>query len=82
METVKCRDLRNGMRVLLTKPASHYEIGPENPLIGTRWECEGTVINIVGDSVHVIWDSARSNGYKDNELSISHDGRCKSIWDE
>ena len=82
METMKCRDLRKGMRVLLTKPASHYEIGSANPLVGTKWECEGTVMDAAGGSAHVIWDSGYSNGYKDNELSATHGGRCKSIWDD
>ena len=82
METMKCKDLSKGMRVLLTKPASHYEIGSANPLVGTKWECEGTVMDHSGDSAHVNWDSGYSNGYKDNQLSTVHGGRCKSIWDE
>jgi hypothetical protein len=82
METMKCRDLSKGMRVLLTKPAKHYEIGLDNPMIGTRWECEGTVKSHSGDNAHVFWDNGRSNGYKDNELSTASGGRCKSIWDE
>lgn len=82
METMKCRDLRKGMRVILTKPDKHYEIGSENPLAGTRWEREGTVMSQSEDNARVVWDGGFSNVYKDNELSLAHGGRCKSIWDE
>jgi len=82
METMKCKNLRKDMRVLLTKPDNNYEIGSANPVVGSKWECTGTVMDQSGGHVHVIWDSGFSNGYKDNELSLDHDGRCESIWDE
>ncbi len=80
METVRCRDLKRGMRVLLTKPDRGYTICDTNPLVGTEWECTGTVDTHGSSSVSVDWDNGNHNSYKDNELSLVHEGRCKSIW--
>ena len=80
METIRCKDMRMGMRVILTRPDREYTIGFANPLFDTKWECVGTVDRYSGNSARVCWDNGESNTYKDNELSI-YEGRCKSIWE-
>lgn len=80
MKTLKCKELRKGMRVLLSKPDEEYTIGKSNPLVGTEWECTGTIYTYGNTSVTVDWDNGKHNSYKDNELSLSHEERCKSIW--
>lgn len=81
MELQKCKDLEIGTVVWLTNPAPSYKIGEYNPVVGSEWECEGTVMfNTIG-SAKVLWKNGCENGYKDNELSIKESsGKCKSIW--
>jgi hypothetical protein len=80
METLKCKDLKIGTRVLLTKPDRGYTINESNPLVGTKWECAGSVDDGRPGAVDVLWDNGHHNSYKDHELSSACGGRCKSIW--
>lgn len=82
MKTLLCSELKRNMRVILTKPDEDYTIGLGNPVVGSKWECEGTVTEYSYEDASVRWDNGHSNGYKDNELSLADriEGRCKSIW--
>lgn len=80
MKTLKCHEISKGMRVVLTAPDNSYNINETNPEVGTVWECIGTVASCSSGSISVVWDNGCSNSYKDNELSASYEGRCKSIW--
>lgn len=79
-ETLCCYDLKGGLRVVLTKPDTYYNIGANNPKVGTKWECVGTVIEQYSDEVRVLWDNGHDNSYKDFELSMAIEGRFRSIW--
>lgn len=83
METMRCNDLKKGMRVILTNPSEHYDIGKSNPSVGSKWECVGTVLSYSMGSVQILWDNGASNCYVDKELSLDNGiiGRCRSIWD-
>jgi hypothetical protein len=69
-----------GMRVMLTNPDKEYTIDHANPLVGTKWECRGTIDMLSKDRIMVRWDNGHTNSYKFGELSTSFDGVCKSIW--
>ena len=69
-----------GMRVLLVAPDPGYSIGPSNPLIGTKWECEGVINGAYGGSIQVQWDNGKHNGYKNFELGIIDSDKYISIW--
>ena len=76
-----CKDLEIGTRVILTNPDADYDIGRNNPKVGTTWECVGSITDYSNSRVDVMWDNGRSNSYKDRELSPACEGRCKSIWE-
>jgi hypothetical protein len=80
MAPLSCRDLKKGMRVVLMSPSPNYDIGRNNPKVGTRWECGGSVTCSHKGFVDVSWDNGSSNTYKDYELSLTSEGRCESIW--
>ena len=83
MSDEKLLTLENGrvrMRVKLTHPDPSYRIGPGNPKVGTKYECEG-VVEYVGGSVDVRWDNGHTNNYKEGELTILDYGICVSIWE-
>lgn len=80
MKTLKCHEVSRGMRVVLSNPDNDYNINETNPAVGTKWECCGSVYSNGEGSMSVNWDNGCSNSYKDNELSVSYEGRCKSIW--
>lgn len=81
MTELSYKELKLGMLVTLTKPSRTYIIGPNNPKVGTSWECIGEVVDLSGGSIDVRWENGESNTYKSNELSAANRGRCKSIWD-
>ena len=68
----------NGYNVVFTKYASRVELHskkytPEqvNPIIGSIYECTGTVSNLFIGSryqIEVIWDNGYRNKYKSNDL--------------
>lgn len=66
-----------GNRVLLT--SSTLRPALENPVVGTPWECAGTVVHVLvyGDNktsntvVFVNWDNERSNYYHPSHLSLA-----------
>lgn len=69
------------MRVILTHPDPNYSIGESNPAVNSPWECTGTIVCVDRyNEITVKWDNGYSNIYKNNELSISHDGQCIPIW--
>lgn len=72
-----------GTRVKLYKPDPMYIIGPANPVIGSRYECEGTITNSSSSTgIGVRWDNGSSNGYRNNELCLSIEGNFINIWEE
>jgi hypothetical protein len=77
------KEWRSDMRVKLAKPDRCYDIGKNNPAIGTKYECAGTIIKFNDRLCYVKWDNGYSNDYKDLELSLedSPTGNCISIWD-
>lgn len=83
MKTLRCKELKSGMRVILTNPAEHYDIGKSNPIVGSKWECVGSVLGCSLGSIQVLWDNGATNCYIDYELSLDTGiiGRCESIWD-
>jgi hypothetical protein len=46
---------------------------PANPLVGTRFECSGTVLNVImgGDSINVEWDNGTHNSYSNRDLVLA-----------
>ena len=70
-----------GDRVKFTNKKSSYSIGSANPLVGTRYECEGSVLSANSMCVSVAWDNGLRNGYKDGDLSLSEDINVISIWE-
>jgi hypothetical protein len=84
MDTLKASEFDIEDRVLLLEPDDYYDLGPENPAVGTEWECPGTVYEAGYGEVHVRWDNKSTNVYKDFELCYAEapaEGICTSIWD-
>lgn len=85
MELVTYENVKTGQKVMLVFPDEEYDIGPANPVVGSEWECRGTIADYEpdGDGISVDWDNGTYNGYKENELALakpSAEGRCQSIW--
>ena len=57
-------------RVVYAHNTANYTTGQSNPLVGTKYECEGTVINIEHRSVRVEWDNGRRNVYNYRTLEL------------
>lgn len=71
-----------GWRVVLTHPDPGYSIDETNPVLGTEYECCGTILYCEDDFLEVEWDNGMTNTYKDMELStIKEINSCISIWD-
>jgi len=75
-----------GMRVKLTHPLKKYTFGLHNPVVGSEWETEGSIINIKNElytEITVRWDNARENTYSPSTLSLADtpEGSFESIWD-
>lgn len=75
-------DCEVGMPVLLTakfKPSSEA-----NPIVGSKFECQGTIESIDGLVIKVIWDNGHTNLYMASQLSVCNGnksiGFCKDIW--
>lgn len=58
-----------GDRVKFVNNPYHYSIGGSNPIVGSKWECPGTVCG-VGDYTAVNWDNGSYNDYKDGCLEL------------
>ena len=70
-------DITVGMRVVLT--TDRYGSYPNNPMVGGRHECVGTVDyvdwgNTIINDVHVAWDNGETNTYKVGDLSVEDGG--------
>ena len=70
---IKIKGLKQGDRVVFVNDhrikARAYNLGPSNPLVGTKYETVGTVISI-GGSCEVRWDNGEKNGYIDGDLAL------------
>lgn len=71
---------KKGDRVRFVDNYKNYSIGSANPLVGTLYECEGTVENTGPISTSVKWDNGTKNSYDVNTLALSEDYRVISIW--
>ena len=50
-----------------------HRTGESNPLLGTTYECPGSVIEVRGDSsVSVRWDNGERNSYNNGDLMYAH----------
>jgi hypothetical protein len=77
---LKVANLKKGDRLILTHPSAGYTLGPNNPAVGTKWFCAGTLRDEGKHIVHVKWDTGYSNSYRDYELSKADDQNMVSIW--
>jgi len=64
MKDINGNEIPKGAKVKLVNPSPGYNIGKNNPLVETRWECEGSFLG--GCSVR--WSNGTRNGYNDGEL--------------
>ena len=60
---------QKGDRVKFVNNSRNYRVGEANPLVGSKWECEGTVTRS-GIDVRVSWDNGRGNIYKSKCLEL------------
>lgn len=74
-----------GLKVKLSHPDAHYQIGPTNPAVGSDFECEGTIKHLNKGNIMVLWSNGTSNSYKSNELQPvcdkNYTGLYISIWE-
>jgi hypothetical protein len=49
---------------------SKYAVGPNNPVIGSEWECFGDVSAADGRSCRVKWDNGKCNTYDCDDLVL------------
>jgi hypothetical protein len=47
-----------------------YTLGRSNPLKGSSYECQGTVVHSDGFITRVLWDNGISNSYFGNNLEL------------
>ena len=79
-ETKLSEDLNEGDRVLFVHNHRDYDISQTNPLAGTMYECQGTVVDKLSlNTVEVKWDNGYFNTYADNTLALV-DCFVISIW--
>ena len=53
---------KKGNRVIFVKN-KNYILGMSNPMVGSRWFCEGVVVHGGPGSIRVLWDNGRHNDY-------------------
>ena len=62
-----------GDRVILT--TRKYKESPSNPKWGGELGyIEGTVVQLIGDSIRVNWDNGATNGYTSSDLGFANSG--------
>lgn len=61
-------DICIGIRVVYVQNA--YGVGPTNPLVGTKFECEGIVYDVSGQTCYVRWDNGSENDYSYKTLEL------------
>lgn len=78
--TKSSEDLSAGDRVLFVNNHRGYDISSSNPLAGTMYECQGTVVQKLSlETVEVKWDNGFFNTYADHTLALV-DNFVISIW--
>jgi hypothetical protein len=50
--------------------SGNYTTGRDNPLIGTKWECQGTITDSDVSYIRVEWDNKRHNSYMPYDLQL------------
>lgn len=70
----------SGDRVRFVNNCRNYTIGSSNPLVGTPYECEGTIEQAGLIGVSVKWDNGTKNTYDVKTLALSEGHRVISIW--
>lgn len=70
---LKTKELKHGDRVVFVNDhhikTQAYNLGRNNPLVGTKYETVGTVISI-GGGCEVRWDNGEKNCYTDGDLAL------------
>lgn len=62
--------------------SGHYHPAPNNPCIGSEYECVGTIVENQG-AISVAWSNGTRNGYTSGHLIFDYEHTakdCKSIW--
>lgn len=78
-QVLDIKDIRKGMKVKLVCNPHKYKIGNSNPMVGSKWECEGTVVqNNIGET-EVQWKNGCFNVYKSGCLGLANQN-IESIW--
>lgn len=68
--------LKKGDRVKLIKLKRDWVLAKDNPLVGSQYECEGTITDVRSSCYRVGWDNGEINsGYTDEHLE--HDDSLK-----
>lgn len=80
MSMLRCDNCSLDMKVRLTNPDKEYDIGPNNPVVGSKWECDGKVVSYTSSNICVRWVNGAANDYKNNELSPLEGNDYISIW--
>jgi len=81
--TLHQSEIEVGDRVIFVKnDIAEYDVGRNNPLVGTEYECEG-VVEEIDFNVHVLWDNGHINEYDNYTLAKVNDnkGTVISIWE-
>ena len=63
--------ITEGDRVVFVSNENGYSLGSNNPMVGTPFECEGTVAMAAGSSYRVIWDNGCTNSYRTGDLELA-----------
>lgn len=51
--------------------SGRHWLGPGNPLIGSKYECEGTVTYLRLGRISVGWDNGTKNFYGEDDLELA-----------
>ncbi len=53
--------------------SGRHWLGPGNPLIGSKYECEGTIsgVNSRVNRISVNWDNGTTNFYAEDDLELA-----------
>ena len=54
--------------------SGNHGMSLDNPLVGTRYECIGTVDFANSSNATVQWDNGKHNSYNNHDLALAEDG--------
>jgi hypothetical protein len=61
-------EFAEGNRVIYV--SGNYPASRDNPLIGTKWECQGIITDYDESYIRVEWDNGRHNSYLQYDLQL------------